>query len=309
MVVRAGHVLSAAIGAVLGFGTSLLWPGAERHNRREAPEAVARALRSSREVDSERHAGEEGTALSAGGSAPARPTVVLPKANVDEAPKPALAAELERVRVQERQAQKQLGDAKKRIDTLERELGMAQARNDFDLTPEDWRTLGRQGVLKYRVPCNNPQSSLSDAALDRMALSPDDRPVLERAYKSSASRLQQQLTPVCAAALGGQLDLARAIGVDGCRHIIVNTATLRGDNTLSSTRKVAAIMAGDATVTEDLGMTDIAFLAFAEESSRFESELAEAFGPEEAHRIVNLPDMCFSMSTHRFDGNGAGPLE
>lgn len=301
MVVRTGYVLSAALGAGLGFGASFFWRPAEAGNSSNNPDAVARALRSSRDSDGERHAGEAGAVRPASGGRPAPPPATLPKTDADQARNPALAAELERVRLQERQAQKQIGDARKRIDALEHELGVAQARNNFDLTPEDWRKLGQQGVLKYRVPCNNPQTSLTDAALDAMALAPEDRPALERAFENSASRLQQQLTPVCAAALGGRVSLARAIGVDGCRHIIVNTAPLRGDDTLSSTRKVAAIMAGDATVTEDMGMTDIAFLAFAEESSRFERELAEAFGPDEAHRIVNSPDMCFSISTHRFE--------
>lgn len=204
------------------------------------------------------------------------------------------------MREQERQAQRQLGDARKRIDTLERELGVHRERNQFDLAPEDWRKLGEEGVMKYRVPRNNPQSALTDAALDRMALAPDDRAVLEQAYASSAARLRQQLTPICAAALGGRADLAQAIGVDGCRHIIVNTAKLRGDDTRLSTRKVAAIMAEDAAVSEDLGVTELAFLAFAEESGQFESELAGAFGPEEARRIVNSPDMCFSTAVHQF---------
>lgn len=307
MVVRIGYVLSAGLGAALGVGGSAIWWAAEPSNASRAseatvpeaaaPEAVARALRSSRDSNGEKPASGEGSARVAGEGHPA----ASPKLEADETSEPVLAAKLRRARDQERQAQKQLGDARKRIDALEHELGVVQARNNFDLSAEDWRKLGQQGVLRYRVPCNNPQTALSDAALDGMALAPEDRPMLERAFQNSASRLQQQLTPVCAAALGGRVDLARAIGVDGCRHIIVNTAPLRGDDPLSSMRKVAAIMAGDATVTEDLGMTDIAFLAFVEESGRFQSDLAEAFGPDEAHRIVNSPDMCYSISTHQFE--------
>lgn len=160
------------------------------------------------------------------------------------------------------------------------------------------------GVAPVEPGFLSDERSLSDAALDRMALAPDDRAVLEQAYSNSASRLREQLTPVCAAALGGRADLARAIGVDGCRHIIVNTAKQRGDHALQSARRVAAITAGDATPDENLDMTDVAFLAFAEESGRFESELAEAFGPEEARRIVNSPDMCFSTAAHQFAAGG-----
>jgi hypothetical protein len=95
------------------------------------------------------------------------------------------------------------------------------------------------------------------------------------------------------------MDLAEAVGVDACTTVILKTARGRGEDTRGSARKVAQVMAGDATVGEDFNLTDVAFLALAEEAGRFEQELAEAFGPEEAHRITFSPDMCFSSSVYQ----------
>jgi hypothetical protein len=46
-------------------------------------------------------------------------------------------------------------------------------------------------------------------------------------------------------------------------------------------------------------ITDRTFLALAEESKRFEDELAEALGPEEAHRLVFSNRLCFTSATHQ----------
>ncbi len=225
------------------------------------------------------------------------------KAAAVEVPSPnnvQLAAELERLRAREREAQKEVGQSRKRINALQRELGVERQRQEFDLTPEDWRKLGAEGAMKYRVPCANPKRALSDETLDKLGLAPDDRAVLEKAYQNSTRRLRQQLLPFCARALGNRMDLAEAVGVDACTTVILKTAHTRREDTVKSGRRVAAVMAGDATVTEDFNTTDLAFLALVEESGRFEQELAEAFGPEDAHRITFSPDMCFSSSVYQF---------
>jgi hypothetical protein len=295
-------LLSGSFGAILGFiSATLLWRIVD-----SADLSPERAVSFAKPSPSERGVVEEDPALEraeqdtpTGKTRPVEGAVQ--KAAALEVPTPKdvqLAAELERLRAREREAQKEVGQSRRRINALERELGVERQRQEFDLTPEDWRKLGTEGTMKYRVPCANPKRALSDETLDKLGLAPDDRAVLEKAYQSSARRLGQQLLPFCARALGNRMDLAEAVGVDACTSVILKTAHTRREDTVKSGRRVAAVMAGDATVTEDFNITDLAFLALAEESGRFEQELAEAFGPEDAHRIAFSPDMCFSSSIH-----------
>jgi hypothetical protein len=48
-------------------------------------------------------------------------------------------------------------------------------------------------------------------------------------------------------------------------------------------------------------------LLLAEEPKLFEQELAEAFGPEEAHRLVYSDRLCFNSAMHRFAKPSSGP--
>jgi len=93
------------------------------------------------------------------------------------------------------------------------------------------------------------------------------------------------------------MDIARTLSFEACRSLAAGSS----QTSAKEAKSVATYMAGDeprpgeaSTVTERM------FLLFAEEPMLFEAELAEAFGPEEAHRLVYSDRLCFNQSMHRF---------
>lgn len=213
----------------------------------------------------------------------------------------ARSAELREARSRESDARHQLSVARKRIAELERELGEPPPRHAFDFTSADWKTMASTGNMKYRVPCGGgAQSAPAAQVLDELGLAPDDGEAIRRAYENSADRLYTALLPLCARALDNRMDLAQAISTDSCRHILLSTATTRSEDAASSTRRVASYMAGEGPRPSNASLTDLTLLALAEEAKRFEDDLAQAFGPEEAHRLVFSDRLCFTAATHRF---------
>lgn len=220
----------------------------------------------------------------------------------------AAAAELASWRATAQAAQKQLGQARRQIAVLEKELeraapnGEQRARHEFDLTRDDWRQLAADGKMKYRLPCTGGAASApSDDVLDELGLAPDDREVLRQAFEHSLERQRSALLPLCATALGERMDLATVLSVDSCRHIILSSAASRSESDAVAAQRVATYMAGDGPLPNDSGsLSEKAFLVLAQESKHFEDDLAEAFGPDEAHRLVFSNRLCFSHSSHRF---------
>jgi hypothetical protein len=81
----------------------------------------------------------------------------------------------------------------------------------------------------------------------------------------------------------------------------MSTAADRSESQLLSAHHVAAFMAGDGPRPgADSSLSERLFLVLAEESTQFENELAETFGPEEAHRLAFSERLCFRTSTHNY---------
>jgi hypothetical protein len=194
-----------------------------------------------------------------------------------------------------------------RIRIAELEGGGREAKppphHKYDLGPEDWRALGAEKIVKYRLPCSQYRE-IPAGTLQELGIAPDEQEVLRRAYANSADRQKGGLLPLCAAALDGRLDLAAAVGIDACRHIIVSTAPTRGEDEGETAKRIAAFMAGDAPLPDEAQRTvlDKTFLLLVQEAGLFEGELAEAFGPEDAHRLVFSDRLCFSSATFQLGG-------
>jgi hypothetical protein len=303
----AAYVLSGAIlgfaGATLSSGGVAPQTGADSTARSSFPLRSAAGLEHDRgpsgaDTNTDTRAAGGGIATT-GGAGAASAT----KAGASEQ---AARTELGRLRAREREAQEGLSTARKRIAELERKLGSDRPRHDFDFTKEDWKQMAASGeVMKYRIPCGGARPP-GDDVLDELGLAPDDRAVLQRAYDDSAKRMRNALLPLCAAALGNRMDLAGAMSVDSCRHIIISTSRTRNEDPSQGAQRVADFMAGDGPRPgPSAGLTERAFLTLAEESGLFEEDLAQAFGPEEAHRLVFSDRLCFSSGTHQLTGGRA----
>jgi hypothetical protein len=156
-----------------------------------------------------------------------------------------------------------------------------------------------------RLPCQNEDASqVTDEALDQLGLSPEDRSAIAEAYRHSRGRLWAAIGPACAAALGGSLEQAKQLGTESCQHVVLEHAQEGGDQALQSLRRVAAFRAGDAPSPSQNGAMplDDVMLALTDESRLFEADLAQALGPDEAHRIVfTQGGLCFTESTYGLD--------
>jgi hypothetical protein len=308
-------VFSGLAGAALGFAAAALIYGGTR-----APEVGLVPLRPSSEASdgwpppaelggpSAERGGGEGEGAEADEAPRGEASATDARA---EAEKRARAIELGTLRARERAAQQELSEARQRIAQLEKEAAAGQprpeprTRHEYDLSVEDWKALAKENTVKYRVPCGDAARLPNDGTLEQLGLAPDDYEAVRGAFEHSITRQQEALAPLCAAALGGRMDVASALNIDSCRTIIFSTASSRSESGAQSARAVASYMAGEAPRPgENAPLTARAWLALVEESKHFEDELAETFGPEEARRVTFSDAACFSSSSHSY---GAPP--
>jgi FecR-like protein len=204
----------------------------------------------------------------------------------------ALRRQLERVEEEKRSLEGALRAAEAGLRQLRDE---PPPRHPFELTPEDWRELARDGTVKFRVPCSTPDWKVSPEALDALGLAPEDAALLEAAYARSRERLWQVLRPLCVEALGSET-VPEILGRTGCINGILAAERQRDRAAADEAmHEVAEIRAGGRPAPEPSMANDPvlrALLALTAEPARFEAELAEAFGPEEARRLAYSDALC-----------------
>ena len=268
--------------------------------------------------------------LAAGESAIAGPDGVKPAGDLadgerafdaTDAPSNAYAAANDRLAGQIRELNRQLTKLDDEKETLERNLATAKQqlasiesdgsvavpKNEFDLDQNDWAELAKNGTIKYRVPCVRKEGwKPSPEALDKLGLAPDDAETIAEAYASSNARVWGEIKPLCTEILSGSSELADLLGPDTCTHVVLTQERNRsGSSASEAMRQVGEMRAGLRPMPapgEAVNPVAKVFLALTGELSKFQSELAESFGPEEAHRLAFSEDLCVSRST--FGGPG-----
>lgn len=205
---------------------------------------------------------------------------------------------------------------KKRLSEAEDKLATTQdgaikpKKSDFDLSPAEWADLAKDGTVKYEVPCIGKQrtsvQSPSSFDLDKLGLAPTDVPALQGAYAKSRDRVWATVIPLCAQAIGSQ-EVAEKLGPNSCIHVIVDVARSNDPKaTNDAMYLVGEIRSGQRPMpgpNDDVSPVVKLFLALTGESKAFEGDLAQSFGPEEAHRLAYARDgMCIGQST--FGGPG-----
>lgn len=170
----------------------------------------------------------------------------------------------------------------------------AAYRERAPLTKDDWERHAEAGTVPYRIPClRDTPYTPSARDLDRLGLAPDDAAVIRDAYAESNKRVAEQVTPVCAAVLGGE-EAARRIGPSACMKAIED-ASRRGDPARfkEALTHVAEIQAGKREASRaDASPVERLMLGLTAESRAFEADLAKRLGPEDAARIANARGMC-----------------
>lgn len=212
-----------------------------------------------------------------------------------------------RLEKQKSELEEQLGDAKARLEKASAG-DPSGLEHDFDLSEDDWAALAEEGTVKYRVPCMLPAPwRPSQKAVDGLGLSPDDVDTINEAYARSNDRVWSSLRELCVDAIGNEA-VVDILGADSCVHVITDVAS-KDDPAAAgeAQRLVAEMRAGKAPLPgpgQDVHPTVAVFLTMTGELDRFEADLAEAYGPEEAHRLAFADEMCMSHST--FTGRKPG---
>lgn len=178
----------------------------------------------------------------------------------------------------------------------------APAKSDFDVSPEEWKELAKDGTIKYQAPCMGPQAAQWKPEaddLDALGLSPQDAVPIKDAMSRVGQETWSQVKPLCAAAVGSEA-LADKIGPSTCIHLVLDIERDKdGAATDRARREVGEIRAGvrpmpapDAKVHP---VTKL-FLTMTGSNQRLEHELAQSFGPEEAHRLAYSNRLCHGTS-------------
>jgi hypothetical protein len=186
--------------------------------------------------------------------------------------------------------------------TLEDKLAATQARlaeqpdaafpkDEYDLSPDDWRELAKKQEVRYKVPgnCTFTRDQIAAAGLP-----PDDVDAINRAHAQSVARLYDNLIkPLCVKTLGNAAVVER-VGFSTCMSAVLEGNTTGEKEYGEVIREAAEMRAGlrplpaaDATLNpaleELLGLTD--------ELHAFERDLTQMVGPDEAKRIAYF-DKC-----------------
>lgn len=180
--------------------------------------------------------------------------------------------------------------------------GSAPWKSEFDLSNDDWKELAKDGTIKYKMPCESSRAKEVYTAerLSAAGLTPEEGAALKDAHARSNERVWSELKPLCARAVGSA-DVAEKIGVNTCIHLVLDIENARdGAATMEARKLVGEIRAGLKPMprSEDNSNPVLKlFLATTGEMPKFERDLAQTFGPEEAHRIAYSDELCAGQST------------
>jgi hypothetical protein len=215
---------------------------------------------------------------------------------------------LNKLDAEKSELQKELHDAQEKIAATHSDGSAALAKNAYDLSTDDWRELAKDGTVKYRIPCERgARWTPPPSMLDALGLAPQDGPPLRDAMLKSNRRLWSQIKPICAEAAGSP-ELAEKLGLNTCTHLVLDLARSKDDEgTAEAMRRVGEIRAGIRPMpgaNDSVSPVERMFLVFTGEQASFQGDLAQTFGPEEAHRIAFSEGEGLCASSNSFGGPG-----
>jgi hypothetical protein len=207
---------------------------------------------------------------------------------------------LEAIEEQKRGLEKQLASAKDKLEAAQRDGAVTLAKNEFDLSQEDWADLAKTGTIKYRMPCQRAEGWKPSAEkLSALGLAPHDAETIGDAYKRVNGRVWDKVRPLCVQALGSA-DAVDKIGARTCEHLIFDVAAASDASGAEAAKRAVAEMRAGLRPLPKAGdklhpVTQL-FLVLTEANSWLEQDLTQSFGPAEAHRLAYHEDMCHASS-------------
>lgn len=184
--------------------------------------------------------------------------------------------------------------------------GAVPHHHDFDLSEEDWKELAKDSTVKFQIPCIRRPSEKpwapSQDKLDLLGMQPQDREIIQSAYGRSNQRVWSALKPLCASAIGSP-DVADKLGPETCMHLILDAENERDSKAADEAQQaVAEIRAGLRPMPDpkkEMNPVLAMFLAATGESKNLEADLAQSYGPDEAHRLIYSDELCMGANVFR----------
>jgi hypothetical protein len=179
---------------------------------------------------------------------------------------------------------KELGALKLKLAELEPDS--SAAADPFNPTPEQWKELAKENVVRAKNFCFPPPDwQPTPDQLADLGLAPGDGPTLTKALADGNGRMWQVVGPACAKIVGS-MDVAQRLGNETCGTIIQRSeseAQFEAD-----TQLVADIRAGNKPMPPAGQLDAVAsrLLAMTNAAGQVEKDLASVFGPEEAKRLA-----------------------
>lgn len=218
---------------------------------------------------------------------------------------------LETIAQQKGELEDKLKKSEDKLASLDASAPKGPKKNEFDLSADDWKELAKDGTMKMAIPCRHLNDWHPSAdTLAKLGLAPQDESTLRGAFKKSNDRVWSTIRPLCAQMLGSP-EVADKVGEMSCEHVILELSQRKDRETANEVmREVAEVRAGLRPMpgpNDPIGQTPLfkMFVALTSEMGSFESDLAQQFGPDEAHRLAYADDMCMGHSTW----GGPGPRQ
>jgi hypothetical protein len=186
-------------------------------------------------------------------------------------------------------------DLRAQLRILEEELSRqapARTRSEWDLDQNDWKELAAEGHVKFRLPCLMPSGESwrgwPPSELDKLGLSPEDGQTMVDAHRRSNERIWAVVRPLCLQAVDSE-EVVNALGGPGCVQAIIKKArSVDAEAARAARQLVADVRAGLRPEPQAKPQHPVfeSLMAVTGEMQRFEADLAEDFGPEEAKRLA-----------------------
>jgi ferric-dicitrate binding protein FerR (iron transport regulator) len=210
---------------------------------------------------------------------------------------------LEAIASQKNDLEKKLATTEKQLEAARADGAVGPAKNEYDLSAEDWKELAQKGSVKARIPCmRESEWNVSPDKLNHLGLAPQDAATLKGAYKYSTERMWAKIKPLCTAALGSA-EAAEKVGPSTCQFLILDLEEGKDPDAAKAAMKLVGEVRGGLKPApgpnDPTNPVYSMFMAVTNSIHDFENNLAQSFGPEEAHRITYADGICMGGSHWR----------
>ena len=193
--------------------------------------------------------GSRGVEVTSGGhddNAEARETDPLVAANanlVDSVSE--YKRKLEALETQKAAIAKQLTEAQGKLALAQNDGQALPTKSPYDLTPDDWKEMAKEGKVVSRTPCASPAAWMpTPDQLAKDGLAPTDAQAIHDARAQSYGRVSGVIRPLCVQALQGDAKVADKLGPVTCSSLVSDVSRANGEDTAEELRAVAEMRAG-----------------------------------------------------------------